>query len=300
MLRCFALMGMLGTAMLGTASLPGLLTQSDVPKPSFEVASVKPSATAASNGRIGQAPGGRLVADNASLTFLIRIAYRVRDFQIIGGPGWMATDRWDVEAKAEERSVAPPAGQDPNAISGMDLRLQSLLEDRFQLKLHHETRELPLYILTVVKSGPRMRAGDRQAPFPDQAPPPAAPSPVGTDGGLPPGFFRIQPGMVVGNALSLPQIVYVISQLVGRTVTDKTDLNGNFDVRLQFDPQSAAGNRAGPGGVSGPAVGPAGASDPTWPSIFTAIQEQLGLKLESTRGPVDVLVVDSVQKPTEN
>jgi uncharacterized protein (TIGR03435 family) len=96
----------------------------------------------------------------------------------------------------------------------------------------------------------------------------------------------------VGNALSVPQIVYVISQLVGRTVTDKTDLNGNFDVRLQFDPQSAAG--------AGPAVAPAGAVDPAVPSIFTAIQEQLGLKLESTRGPVHVLVVESARKPTEN
>ena len=286
MLRRFVLMGLLGTAMLGAAFLP-LLSQSERPKPSFEVASVKPSSIAVSNGQIRQAPGGRVIANNASLKFLIRIAYRVRDFQIIGGPGWITADRWEVEAKSGEGIVASPAGQDPNSISEIDLKLQSLLEDRFQLKLHHETRDLPLYVLTVAKDGPKMRA---VAP-PPQAPPPPAP-PVGTDGGPLPGFFRIQPGMVVGNALSVPQIVYVISQLVGRTVTDKTDLNGNFDVRLQFDPQSAE--------AAGPAVAPAGASDPTVPSIFTAIQEQLGLKIESTRGPVNVLVIDSVQKPTEN
>ena len=123
--------------MLGTAFVP-LLSQSDVPKPSFEVASVKPSAIVVGRGQIRQAPGGRLIANNASLRFLIRIAYRVRDFQIVSGSGWRATDQWDVEAKTEELSFAPPAGQDPNAISEMDLRLQSLLEDRFQLKLHHE------------------------------------------------------------------------------------------------------------------------------------------------------------------
>ena len=87
---------------------------------------------------------------------------------------------------------------------------------------------------------------------------------------------------------------------MGRTVTDQTDLKGNFDVELQFDPQSVAGGAVGPGGIAGPAIAPADATDPTGPSIFTAIQEQLGLKLEATRGPVDVLVVDSAQKATEN
>ena len=203
----------------------------------------------------------------------------------------MTTDRWDVEAKADQSNVLPSTTKDPNTVSEMDLMLQSLLEDRFRLKLHRETQTLPLYIVTVAKDGLKLRPVAPPSPFSDQTPPVAPP--VGKDGGQPPGTFNMtQPGLVVGSALSVPQIILVISQLVGRTVTDKTDLNGNFDVLLRFDPQSVPG--------AGPSVGPAGASDPAAPSIFTAIQEQLGLKLESTSGPVEVLVVDSAQKPTEN
>jgi uncharacterized protein (TIGR03435 family) len=108
----------------------------------------------------------------------------------------------------------------------------------------------------------------------------------------------------MGGAMTMPQIVNTLSQLLGRTVTDKSGLTGNFDVRLKFAQESLPnpGVLGGPGGPTPPGtpVAPPGASDPTGPSIFTAIQEQLGLKLESARGPVDVLVIDGVEKPSEN
>ena len=105
------------------------------------------------------------------------------------------------------------------------------------------------------------------------------------------------PGMLMGGAMTMTQIANTIAQLVGRTVTDKTGLKGNFDVRLQFAPESTPAN---PTGAGGPGFAPPGAGDPAGPSIFTALQEQLGLRLESARGPVNVLVIESVQKPTEN
>jgi uncharacterized protein (TIGR03435 family) len=276
--------------MLGTAFLP-LLSQSNVPKPSFEIALVKPRAIAS---------GGRLIADNASLTFLIRIAYRVRDFQIIGGPAWMATDRWDVEAKAEERSVAPPAGlQDPNAINGMDLRLQSLLEDRFQLKLHHETRELPLYVLTVAKDGPKMRAVDPPPPFPDQAPPSTAPSPVGTDTTASRMFSystrdrRGQRAEYTANCLcAFP---------IGGAHTHRQN-RSKWKFRCTVAIRSAVCSSQS--GWSRRCIR-SGCRERWCERSNRAIHiycysGTTGLKLESTRGPVDVLVVDSVQKPTEN
>ena len=156
-MRCLLLAVMLKMAVIGAFTAP-LQSQTSVSgKPSFEVASVKPSAAAGNFMGIGRAPGGRFTANNVPLRFLIQNAYRVRDFQIIGGPGWMASERWDVEAKAEEGSIPAATGPpDPNVPDPMSIRLQSLLEDRFQMKLHRETRELPIYTLTVAKDGLKM------------------------------------------------------------------------------------------------------------------------------------------------
>ena len=282
------------------------------PRPSFEVASIKPSATGNNFVSIGRAPGGRFIANNVPLKFLIQNAYRVRDFQVLGGPSWITTDRWNVEAKAEEGSIPPQTGPpDPNVPDPMSIRLQSLLEERFQLKVRHESRELPTYTMTIGKDGPKLKSVDAPPrPVPGQAPPPPPPPPPpGAKGELPanftppPGSIMIGPGNLAGSAMTMTQLVNALSGLVGRTIIDKTDLNGYFDVRLQFAPETAPGNPLGPGGPplpGGPPIGPTGATDPQGPSIFTAIQEQLGLKLDSTKGPVDVIVIDSVQKPTEN
>jgi bla regulator protein blaR1 len=304
---------MLRMAVIGALTVP-LQSQTQAPsKPSFEVASVKPSAGAGNFMGIGRAPGGRFTANNVPLRFLIQNAYRVRDFQVIGGPSWMASERWDIEAKAGEGSIPATTGPpDPNVADPMSIRLQSLLEDRFQMKLHRETRELPIYILTIAKDGLKIKSVEAPPrPVPGQAPPGARPPlPPPTPGGgppanftPPPGSIMIGPGSLLGSAMTMTQLVNSIAGLVGRTVVDKTDLNGYFDVRLQFAPESASGGfgPVGPPPAGGPPItGPVGASDPTGPSIFTAVQEQLGLRLESARGPVEVLVIHSVQKPTEN
>jgi uncharacterized protein (TIGR03435 family) len=302
----------LSMAVIGAVTIP-LQSQTQAPsKASFEVASVKLSAGAGNFMGIGRAPGGRFTANNVPLRFLIQNAYRVRDFQVIGGPSWIASERWDVEAKAEEGSIPAPTGPpDPNVADPMSIRLQSLLEDRFQLKLHRETRELPIYMLTIAKDGLKMKSVEAPPrPVPGQAPPGPPPPPPPPGGGLPanftppPGSVMMSPGRLLGSAMTMTQLVNAVAGLLGRTVVDKTELKGYFDVRLQFAPESTPGGF----GPAGPAPGgqppiagpPAGASDPTGPSIFTAVQEQLGLRLESAKGPVEVLVIDSVQKPTEN
>src|SRR5262249_43996547 len=158
----------------------------------------------------------------------------------------------------------------PNVPDAMSVRLQSLLEDRFQLKVHHETRELPIYTLTVAKDGAKLKSVDAPPrPVPGQAPPPPPPpQPAGgARGALPPNFtpppasIMMAPGNLLGSAMTMTQVVNALSGLVGRTVIDNTDLKGYFDVRLQFAPESAPGTLLGPGGPpppGGPAIAPPG------------------------------------------
>ena len=185
----------------------------------------------------------------------------------------------------------------------MAIRLQSLLEDRFQLKIHKETRELPIYELSIAKGGSKMKLSEDQTPFkpPERGAPP--PPPLQPGGPMPRGSMRMGRGNMEAVGMDESRIVLQISNIVGRTVVDKTGLKGLYDVKLQWTPDPPAGGNApggpsGPGGPGGPEAGPP--IDSNGPSIFTAIQEQLGLKLDATKGPVDVIVVDSVQKPSEN
>jgi len=269
-------------------------------RPSFEVATVKPGDPGQRGSSIMNQPGGRLVIRGMPLLGLITFAYRVRTFQVSGGPGWISTDRWDMEARAEEGSIPPQTGiPDPNTPDPMALRLQSLLEDRFQLKIHRETKDFPIYELSIAKGGSKMKLSEDQTPYkpPERGAPP--PPPMQPGGTMPRFSFRTGRGSMEAVAMDIANIVQSFSSQLGRTVVDKTGLKGLYDLKLQWTPDAPV--QGGPGGLAGPG-GPEAAPpiDPNGPSIFTAIQEQLGLKLDSTKGPVDVLVVDSVQKPTEN
>jgi uncharacterized protein (TIGR03435 family) len=268
-------------------------------KPSFEVATIKPNNSGDMRVYIMNQPGGRFVATGVPMLPLMTFAYRVRDFQILEAPGWMASDRWDIQARAEEGTVPPRTGPiDPSVPDPIALRVQSLLEDRFQLKFHRETRELPVYELSLAKGGLKIKPSEDQSPFRppergDQPPPPMRPG-----GPMPRGSMRMGMGELEANGIDFGQFVQSLSQLVGRTVIDKTGLKGLYDIKLKWTPEMGQGGT--PFGPLPAGVNPPPPPDPSGPSIFTAIQEQLGLKLESTKGPVEVLVIDSVQKPTEN
>ncbi len=239
---------------------------------SFEVASIKPNVSGAGNRLIRPTPG-RLRVFNMSLKDLVTFAYQVWDFQVSGGPGWINSDHYDIEAKAEGN---PSQDQ-------MKLMLQALLQDRFKLALHHDTKELPIYELTVAKGGLKIQPLKPGGCIPLD---PTNPNP--TPGKKPFDFCGAmgmgRGGFDAANA-SMADMARMFSIPLGRTVVDKTGIAGEFPVHLTFAPDEVAGVPAAPD---------------AGPSLFTAVQEQLGLKLESGKGPVEVLVIDRVEKPSEN
>ena len=258
-------------------------------KLSFEVATVKPAPPGDNRIAILGQPGGRFVANNVTLKMLMGTAWRVRDFQIFGGPGWAGTDRWNIEAKAEAGAIPPPSGPpDPTVIPPLMLMVQSLVEDRFQLKMHKETRELPIYELVVARGGPKIKPSEDQSPL--------SLGPTQRGGPIPRGNMRMGRGDLEATGVPVSNFIVGLSQQLGRPVIDKTGLKGLYDIKLQWTPELGQGL-----GPLGPPGGPEPPPPPAdGPSIFTAIQEQLGLRLESTKGPVEVFVIDSAQKPSEN
>jgi uncharacterized protein (TIGR03435 family) len=238
----------------------------------FEAASIKPSAPmGAGMVQMGMQmlPGGRISMASVTVKNLIQQAYGVREFQIVGGPSWMGSERYDITAKPEGAAT-----QDQ-----VKVMLQGLLADRFKLQFHRETKELPTYALVVAKGGPKFHASE-VVTDPDK--------PRGTRMRMMGrGQFSLQGAPVAALANQLGQVL-------GRSVIDKTELTGNFDFELKWTPDEGRPEMRVGGGE------PAPAADMTGPSIFTALQDQLGLKLESTKGPVQILVIDRAEKASEN
>jgi uncharacterized protein (TIGR03435 family) len=256
--------------------------------PRFEVASIKPAAPDQRGVYVRNTPGGRLNIANMTLKDMITFAWRIQPFQITGGPPWLDSTRFDISAKPEQ---PPKEGETP-------LMLRALLQDRFQLTLHEETRELPVYALVVRKEG-KLGPGLTEAKegscvrFDPSKPPPPPPQP-----GKPPtlgcGGFMMSPRQMTASSTTIGTLVEPLSRLLGRTVVDKTGLTGKFDLSLQWTPDESQAIRPGPDGAAAPP------SDSAPPSIFTAIQEQLGLKLDSQKGPVKIFVIERAEKPSEN
>jgi bla regulator protein blaR1 len=275
---------LLAIVVIAAIAIPLLSQAGGGGKPSFEVASIKPN-NSGDNRVMFRFNGGRYTIVGATVKMLIQQAYRVREFQLSGGPGWIGSDRFDIEAKPENIADMNP--------ERMPLLLQSLLEERFQLKTHKDTKELPIYELFIGKDGTKLKnvpEPPRPAPGSPGAPPP------GPGGPMPPGAFRIGRGEMMGGAIPFDNFLQSLSSMLGRTVVNKTGLSGFFDIQLHWAPDPGETGPFGPV----PFVQPPPPADPAGPSIFTALQEQLGLRLESSKGPVDVLVIDSIEKPSEN
>jgi uncharacterized protein (TIGR03435 family) len=261
------LLGAVGiVAVVGAIAAVTAQTPAD---PAFEVASVKLNKSG--DAGIGGFQGGttEFRAMNVPLRVLIGRAYGIRqDSGLIGGPAWLDTDRFDIVGKMPQ----------PNSPSMAMVR--TLLADRFKLVTHRESRELPIYALVVARSDGRL--GSKLHPSPCVA----GRTPNGTPCGDTPG-----PGLFVGSGVALSILIDAsLSSLVQRTVADRTGLTGTFDIDLHWLPDN-------------PPVGPQPDTPPPSPGdppLVTALQEQLGLKLQSTTGPVDVLVIDHVEHPTEN
>lgn len=206
---------------------------------------------------------GRFSATGSVAKLVLMIAYDVQETQIVGGPSWFATEKWDIAAKRDDL--------DPHSSEDTHRMLQNLLQDRFALQIHRETSQLPAYVLTIAKSGPKFKAHEQDS------------------------ATNIQ---ITGNSIQLQRgdlarMTQFLSAALGRPVVDRTGLTGLYDLSLQWDEPPVPD-----GGILGLDAPAAPAADHG--SIFSAIQEQLGLRLEPQRTQVDVIVVDRIERPSAN
>jgi uncharacterized protein (TIGR03435 family) len=229
--------------------------------PAFEVVSVKPSDPANTHRGISFAPGGRSVKiTNLTVGGIIQRAWDLPWFRVFGGPSWINTQQYDIVAKAP--------GDTPVPMEQFAKMLQQLLSDRFALKTHLESKEFPVYALVVIKSGHKLQDGVKPGPN-----------------------LSTSRGQVEAQKVPMSMFASAFSRYLDRAVVDETGLTGQYDFKLAWTPDET--EKAAPPGENS-------ASDPAGPSLFTAIQNQLGLKLESKKAMLDVLIIDNIEKASEN
>lgn len=221
----------------------------------FEVAVIRPNLAGPSAGTsFNLFDGGRVKMTNEPVKLLIRQAFRLQNAQIAGGPNWIESDRYDIEAK-----TGRPEKIAPDQLSPL---MQDLLRERFHLKFHHETRELTVLAIVAAKSGAKL-----QPKAQDTTPG------MNTSGGP-------TKSKLIATATPMPLLANYVGNRLGKIVVDKTGLSDTYDFTLEWAPDQA--------------------SDSTEPSLITALREQLGLRLETQKSPVEVLVIDSIDRPSEN
>jgi uncharacterized protein (TIGR03435 family) len=277
------------TTLLLVVALASATVIAQQEQPAFEVASIKPN-TSDRPGTFRAMPGGRFEVTNTTVRGLIQVAYQRFNYderEIIGGPGWIAIDRFDVIAQTGSGTPAVDPDGFPRELLAMFRRL---LEERFHLKTHFETREGSVYVLTLVRPGTPVGPGLK----PVENGCVAAMSNL--TGGKPPALrpgrgpdcaFGGAPGVLIGNAITLEMLTRVLgSWELHRPVVNRTGVASSFDVDLHYRPDIAT------------TATDAAPPQTDAPSIFTAVQEQLGLKLAADRGPVDVQVIDGIEQLT--
>jgi uncharacterized protein (TIGR03435 family) len=251
----------------------GITLSAQAPAPAFEVASVKRAEPGIQGGRVQFPPGGRFSAENVPIDFVLQQVYGLRDFQVIVPPQLKAAlaVRYQIQAQGPESASQAQ-------LKGM---VKTLLTERFQLRAHEETRNFPVYALVVGKDGVKgARAADGK--------------------GM--GIALMAPGWIHGQGTTAAYLAEALSRYVDRPVIDRTNITQVLDFDLSWTPDGMPNDLPGcPPSFQDLAKRLKGAVAPTsCPAFFTAVQEQLGLRLEAQQGPVDVLVIDSVQPPTDN
>jgi uncharacterized protein (TIGR03435 family) len=236
----------------------------------FDVASIKPSpADAGGTGGIRPAPGGeRYVATNCPLRLMLAVAYRVKADMIVGGPDWMNTDRFDMNARAPR----------PSTSEELRAMLRDLLAERFKLKIHRETKEMPVYALVVEKDEPKLKPHEAQnagEPWIDIA------------------IERMLHAKLSAKMVTMDYFAFRLAQMMDRPVIDQTKLKGNFDFELAY-------TRDLPPNIQEGALFNGQPIDTSGPNIFAAIRQQLGLELKAQKGPAEIIVIDSAEKLTAN
>jgi bla regulator protein blaR1 len=262
---------------IGTLALLGLIAYGingqTTPAPTaFTVASVKPNKSSDDRFMMRPLPGGGLTATGVTLRMLIMNAFGVAGYQISGAPSWIGTERWDIEAKTDGVQGFLPRDQ-------FAAVLRRLIEERFQMKTRRETKEMPVYAMMVAKNGSKLK-----------------PHPVDSTEVKP--FGRFGHGSATFTNSSLAGFAVQLSMNLGRPIVDQTDLKGRYDFTLEWTPAPGEGDPEAFGLAPQAQIAPL--ADSNGPSIFTALEEQLGLKLESQKGPVEIVVIDHVERPSEN
>jgi bla regulator protein BlaR1 len=266
----------------------------DTPSPQFESVALKLNQAGTDSLRTGNGiirqrmklVPGEFDGANNSLREMIRVAYKVKDYQIFGAPDWVSTDLYDVDAKARQSISTSLQNLPDDQRQAVSARmLQQLLADRFQLQSHFETKQLPAYSLVVSDPG-KLREAGGNCDSPLSPRPKNLPEPEGIPCG---GISNFPPGELTGNEASITQLVSYLSEITGRSVQDKTQRSGAYDIKLRWTPQYRLDQ-----------MPPLDHSEPSNPSLLAALQTQLGLKLEPQSSPVRLLVIDQVQKPTQN
>ena len=292
----------LGCLALGAFQLHGQVLHATGPLPSFEVATIKPSTDGKSVPSISTPTESRTM--NVTARNLIEQAYRIPwtsglNERVLGGPTWIDNDHYDVEARIDESMAATfSAMSNEQQKEQTSLMMQTLLADRFKLKVHFETRQLPIYELAVAKGGPKLAAAkelpsaaegdDRQR---------ASVVPSLSAESLRKGVlvqYRGQEAEMTAKEATLDQLVHWLagySEIGGRTVVNQTGLTGMYDFTLRWTRERL---------TMPTQQSVTSSSEPEAPALFTSLPEQLGLRLISTKGPVEVLVIDHIEKPSEN
>jgi uncharacterized protein (TIGR03435 family) len=267
------LLGAVGALLLSGPVVVGLLNaprgraqsrSQDADGPAFKVASVKPNKTGRRGGQLNTDPG-RLTITNVSLRTCIKAAYGLQNYQLSGGTAWIEDEHYDIDAKAEN-----PVGDDQ-----LTLMLRRLLADRFKMEFHRESKEMQGFALLVGKNGPKLREVELAHK----------------------GWARNEVGGIEGHETSMAHLAEILAQRLGHPVVDLTGIKGVFDLKLSWTPDPAIFKNPAEDKES-PAVD--SISDPSGPSIFSALQEQLGLRLEARKVAVEIIVIDHVERPSEN
>jgi uncharacterized protein (TIGR03435 family) len=249
--------------------------------PLYDAVSIKPNKSGAGMIRINQSNDG-YSGTNVSLKMLIQYAYKLQTMdQIAGLSGWADSAGFDVNAKMDADSVeAFKKLSKDDANDQRRVMMQQMLEDRFHLKVHHENREMSVYNLVIAKGGFLLKEADPNNTYPN--------GPKGPDGQSHGGMMMMRDGELTAQAVQISGLINILSSQLHRQVIDKTGLTGKYDITLKYATDNPHEDSA------------SAATAESAPSLITAVQEQLGLKLESVKGPVDTIVVDHIEQPSEN
>jgi uncharacterized protein (TIGR03435 family) len=263
------------------AAVSPLVSQAPA-SPAFDVASVKANRSGLAEPASYTQPGGRYTATNVTVRTLVKSAYGLHDNQLTGGPAWIDSERFDIAAKSEAQASASASAFRDTA----RLMLRPLLADRFKLVLRRERREIPVYVLVVANPGrgfgPQVRRSDGRDCDGDPKAPPTPPAAAEAGIPLPCGAEVYRPGHLAARSMALSNLALNVSRWTTRVVVDETGLEGKFDWDVQWTPEDLTLDAAdAPGG----------------PSLFAALRDQAGFRLERQRRPVDVVVIERAERP---